>query len=444
MSRAVARCLLCLLAGASAFVFGCALAQGAESAGPGAQGHGIFIDPSEVVGQVGPYVYGANYGPLSAIPVDLFDEAAAAGIEFLRFPGGSWGDRNDLRESDIDMLMTVARLVGAEVSIQARLPGGTPAAAAELVRYANLEKGYGVRHWYVGNEPSLYPDYDVATYNEQWRAVAEAMLAVDPSIQLVGPEPHQWTGLPQSTLLDRHGVEWVEGFLAANGDLVDVVAVHRYPFPRSAGDPGTTVADLRENTLEWAGLISRLRAVAERATNRDDLLFAVTEVNSHWSGTILGEATNDSSFNAIWWADVLGKLIYDGAYMVNFFDLQSSDARGGWGLLSNGGARPSYYVYQLYRHFGDELLAARSSAPFVSVYASRRADGQVAVLVTNLNDEPRELSFGSTTPLQLSQARLLDETHLAAVIDSPLSPGGGSLSLPPRSATLLLLTAATP
>ena len=47
-------------------------------------------------------------------------------------------------------------------------------------------------------------------------------------------------------------------------------------------------------------------------------------------------------------ADVLGKLIYDGPYMVNYFDLQSSNARGGWGLLSSSGARPSYDVYQLY------------------------------------------------------------------------------------------------
>src|SRR5690606_18753709 len=126
-------------------------------------------------------------------------------------------------------------------------------AAARLVNYANVENDYDIRYWYIGNEPSLFDDYDVARLNREWRAIAEAMLAVDPDIVLIGPEPHQWNGLANATLLDDNGVEWVTGFLEANGDLVDIVAVHRYPFPRSDSDPSTTVADLRENTLEWTG-----------------------------------------------------------------------------------------------------------------------------------------------------------------------------------------------
>src|SRR5690606_4314186 len=132
---------------------------------------------------------------------------------------------------------------------------------------------------------------------------------------------------------------------------------------------------------------------------RSDLHFAVTEVNSHWSGTTGGEATNDSAFNAVWWADVLGKLIYDGAYMVNYFDLQSSNARGGWGLLSSSGARPSYYVYQLYQRFGAELLSASSSEPYVSAYAARREDGLVSVIVTTLNDVALEVPVDFAGPV---------------------------------------------
>lgn len=44
-----------------------------------------------------------------------------------------------------------------------------------------------------------------------------------------------------------------------------------------------------------------------------------------WGGSLGGEATNDSRFNAIWWADALGKLIEDGTSIVARFDLQSSD-----------------------------------------------------------------------------------------------------------------------
>jgi hypothetical protein len=56
--------------------------------------------------------------------------------------------------------------LGAEPSISVRLHGGTPEAAAELVRYTNIEQGYAVRYWSIGNEPSLYRDYDTETYNE--------------------------------------------------------------------------------------------------------------------------------------------------------------------------------------------------------------------------------------------------------------------------------------
>lgn len=430
----MARLFRVLLSRAVVALLACAAAQPAQVPGPAT---GIVIDPATVVGTVSRYVYGANYGPLSAIPVDLFDLAREAGITHLRFPGGNWGDRNDIRPFEIDMLMTIARLVGAEPSIHVRLQDGSPEAAAALVRYANRDNDYGIRHWYIGNEPSLFDDYDVDRLNREWRAIALAMLAVDPDIVLIGPEPHQWTGLADSTPLDPSGRDWVEGFLSVNGDLVDVVAVHRYPFPRSTADPLTTVADLRENSVEWTTLLSRLRALATRVTGRTDLRYAVTEANSHWSATSGGEATNDSTFNAVWWADVLGKLIYDGAYMVNYFDLQSPNARGSWGLLSSSGPRPSYYVYQLYQRFGSELVAASSTEVFVSAYAAVRHDGSLSVIVTNLNDEPRTVALTLTAPAPLQSVLLLDEQHLAAPVADPRSADGTSIDLPPRSVMLL-------
>lgn len=405
-----------------------------------AQGE-VSIDPDQVIGEVGPYVYGANYGPLSAIPLDLFDEAEAAGITFLRYPGGNWGENNNIAGYHLDMLMGIARVLGgAAVSVQARLEDGTPEQAAALVRMANQQKQLGIRYWYIGNEPSFAQGYSVERLNREWRAIALAMKEVDPEIVLIGPEPHQWNGLPNATLIDSDGVEWVRGFLEVNGDLVDVVAVHRYPFPRSAGNPNTTVDDLRQNTVEWTQLISRLRALAEEVTGRTDLRFAVSEANSHWSATSFGVATNDSHANAIWWADVLGKLINDGAWMVSYFDLHSSDGRGSWGMLSNTAPRPSYYVYQLYQHLGSELLSAESSEPFVSVIAARRDDGALTVILTNMNEEPRTLDLRIAGPeLALAEARLLDPATNAAVIADPRDVDG-AVTLPGLSALLLVFT----
>ncbi len=39
-----------------------------------------------------------------------------------------------------------------------RLLDGTPEKAAELVRYTNIEKKYGVVYWSIGNEPNLFAE----------------------------------------------------------------------------------------------------------------------------------------------------------------------------------------------------------------------------------------------------------------------------------------------
>lgn len=418
---------------AATVALGAAAAQGA-----------VTVEPETSLGRISPYVYGANYSAFGIVSFDQFDLARDSGLTFLRWPGGFWSDSNDIRPLQIDRLMGTASVMGDPVvNIHVRVLDGTPEAAAELVRYTNMEKGYDLRYWGIGNEPSLYHDYTVERFSREWREIAHAMLAVDPDLILMGPDPHQWTGLEESTPRDSEGVEWVRGFLEVNGDMVDIVSVHRYPFPRSQANPVTTVAELRENTLEWTHLISRLRAIAEEVTGRDDLLYGVTEANSHWSATIGGEASNDSLFSAIWWADVLGKLIADGADIVLFFDLQSSDGRGGWGLLSERNPRPSYYVYQLYQRFGEELLAAHSTEEFVSAYAARREDGALTLILTNLNDDPRTLELDLGDPdAVLAEALLLDPDHRAAPVEDPRSADGRSVTLPAHSALLLVFAAA--
>ena len=139
------------------------------------QRSGLTVDVAQELGPISPYVYGTNHGPWAAVPVDLLPAAASAGITFIRFPGGNWGDLNDITHWHLDFFMTLCNLMGAEPSVDVRLKGGTPEKAAELVRYANLEKGYGVRYWAIGNEPNLFDDYDTEQFNREWRAIAEAM-----------------------------------------------------------------------------------------------------------------------------------------------------------------------------------------------------------------------------------------------------------------------------
>ncbi len=348
----------------------------------------LYVDAGQRLGAISPFVYGTNFGPWSVVPYDLQSQAEAAGITYLRFPGGDWGDQNNLRPFHIDPFIELTRQMGAEPSISVRLQGGTPDAAAELVRYVNVERGYGVRYWSIGNEPSLYSDYDIERYNAEWRLFAETMLAVDPGIMLVGPDIHQYTTSFATDPKDTAGKDWMRGFLLANGDLVDVVSIHRYPFPASMAAAKTTIDDLRANSREWDEIIPHLREVIQEVTSRD-LPIAVTEVNTHWSSAVGGEATPDSFYAAIWWGDVLGRLIRQRVEIVAHFALHSNNAIGGWGLLGRSEVRPAYCVYQIYQRFGSELVYASSDDPDLSLYAALRDRGALTLVAINLGPEEK-------------------------------------------------------
>ena len=64
--------------------------------------------------------------------------------------------------------------------------------------------------------------------------VERLLQVVDPSIVLIGPEIHQFTGTPNVDPKDSTGADWLRTFLKIAGDKVDVVSIHRYPFPNTA------------------------------------------------------------------------------------------------------------------------------------------------------------------------------------------------------------------
>lgn len=408
----------------------------------------LFVDGAQELGPISPYVYGSCYGPWVNIPVDLLPQAEASGVTYLRFPGGEWGDQYDLKDFHIDRFIDLARRMGAEPQINVRMPGGSPETAAELVRYCNVTNDYNVRYWAIGNEPDLYAgfqrygydSYDTVRYNREWREIAEAMRAVDPDIFLLGPGTSQYTGNPETDPRDEAGHDWVREFLLANGDLVDVVAVHRYPFPTSMTGPPRTIADLRANSREWDTIIPNLRALIRETTGRD-LPVAISEVNSDWSHAIGGEATPDSFYNAIWWGDVLGRMIRQKVDIVAHFLLQCHAGQGGWGLLAKYEVRPTYYVYQMYKHFGDELLYASSDDPDVSIYAARRKDGALTLMLVNLGPEEarKPLRLENVTPAGPADVWLFDIEHQAEQIGAQTITDGAEIALPPQSISLYVI-----
>jgi hypothetical protein len=378
---------------------------------------------------------------MQAVVLDRMPDVERAGFTVLRFPAGAWSDAVDIIPFQIDMFMAFCKQVGAIPTITVRLLNGKPETAAELVRYTNIEKKYGVVYWSIGNEPNLYAsqqriEYDTTTFNPQWRAIALAMKKVDPTIKLLGPETSQWNASLATTPKDAAGRDWMTEFLKANGDLVDIVTVHRYPMYSPANGP-VTVAQLRADTRTWLKQIDYLNQLVFELTNKH-LPQAWTEVNSDPSAAMNNPASPDSFYNAIWYADVLGQMMQGKVFMVNQWVI--SQRGGGLGLLFGPDIRPTFYVFPLYKHFGSEQVFAASGVKDVDIFAATRPDGTLTLMVINLGDADVQAPLKVAGRNSISaEVWRLDKDHKAESLGTETLRPEGMLALPAQSASVYVL-----
>jgi alpha-L-arabinofuranosidase len=378
----------------------------------------------------------------------MLPQAFDSGIKILRFPAGAWGDHNNVTHLQIDQFMDFAHQMGATAVFHVRLLDGTPEQAAEMVRYTNLEKKYNVEYWSIGNEPTLFDaelknrgeSYDTERFNREWRTFAEAMKKVDPTIKLVGAEINQFSYDPTpgaTTNFGQRDEEWFIEFLKANGDLVDIVSFHRYPFPSSRVSGPPSIDELRQNAQEWDKIIIHARELIHEHTGRD-LPIAVTEFNSAYDKSVGGEATPDSHYNAIWLGDVLGRMIKNDVFMANEWALTAKGGFGGLGLIGGLDLYPAYYTYQLYKKFGTELVFSSSDDPDLSIYAARREDGALTIMVINLSLEERTKTVQIVERSQVrAETWLFDPAHKAE--NMGIFALSGPITFPPQSMTLYVL-----
>ena len=403
----------------------------------------LFVEPGTSLGPISPYLFGTNYGPMHAVALDVLPLVENGGFTALRFPGGAWTDTADMQNFQIDQLMAFSKQVGAMPTISVRMLDGKPETAAELVKYTNIKKKYGVTYWSIGNEPNIYTqlkqadyDYTVENLNKDWRAIALAMKAADPTIKLMGPELSQWNDSYETTPKDSAQRDWMTEFLKANGDLVDVVTVHRYPMFSPTNGP-VTAQQLRENTRKWTKEVEYLHSLIKQTLGHD-LPVAITELNSDPSNAQLQEASPDSFYNAIWYADSLGQLMNADAFMVNQWVL--SQRTTGLGLLKGDEVRPTFYVFPLYKNFGSEQVYAASGVTDVDIFAAKRADGTLTLMVINLSDTEQRIPL-QVKGIQLKEAEvwLLDATHNAENLGTQAFASDSTLTLPAQSATLYVI-----
>ena len=318
---------------------------------------------------------------------------AAVKPSYLRV-GGYNNDANTpdpFDEAQIDTMVAYARAVGAEPILQVPVLGDTAGAqptaqtAAQMVTYTNVTKQYGIKYFAVGNEPDVYadqasttapsrPGYTALDYCATATAFVAAMKAVDPTIKIVGPD------LAWRYQANNGANDWLTPILQTCGDLLDVVAIHRYPFQAKQA----TWAGAQGDPAAFHQVITSVRGIMNN-TGQAGKPLAVTEMNVAYDATtcVLG-ASPGTVGSALWMLDELGTAIQLGLWTSAVWDISDTEdwSLGLIGVPSAHLPRPPYYAYQLYAdHFGPSLIGVSSAPSGVSAYASRNAAGDTTQIV---------------------------------------------------------------
>jgi hypothetical protein len=347
-------------------------------------------------------------------------QVAALKPAYMRV-GGYNNDANipdAFNHDQVDKMVAYARAIGAEPVLQVPVLGDidhtqpTAATAAEMVTYANVTKGYGIKYFAVGNEPDIYaeqatatapsrPGYTPADYCTTATAFVAAMKNVDPSIKIVGPD------LSYKYQAGNGMYDWLTPILQTCGSLLDIVSIHRYPFDA----PMATLAAASTDRLAFRQAITSVRGIMQ-ATGQGAKPLALTEMNVAYDATsCVLDASPATLGGALWLADAVGSAIQLGLWTSAVWDISDDEsyALGLIGSYPGHVPRPAYYAYLLYaEHFGPSLAVVSSAPSGVIAYASRneandatdiiyvnwnRVDVGVQVQVTGLTTTPLAPTF---------------------------------------------------
>ncbi len=439
----------------------------------------VTVDANTGEGTVPSIGLGANtavydgYLTDSALPPLL----SAAGVDALRYPGGSVSDVYDWQHNSVvpgtsyanpndtfDNFMTAARSVGAQPVITVNYGSGTSAEAASWVQYANVTKGYGVKYWEIGNEVygnGAYGsswEYDThgtknaTTYATNAGQYIDAMKAADPSIKVgvVLTTPGNW---PDGLVAPGDTQDWNHTVLSMLGSKIDFAIVHWYP------SSGSESQLLGQPESQVAPIMSTLHGLIGQYAGSRPVQVMTTETNAGYE--------DDSAAAALFAADAYPTWLEQGAANVDWWDVHngigtvSTDQTGGTddndqGILSNascasGGSPcepaaetpfPPYFGLAMAGRFtsgGGTLLGTSSSQSLVASHAVEQADGSLNVLLINKDPSSTyqvSLAYDGYSPAAAGTTAVYGRGATSITSGTASS---SSVSLPPYSITVLHL-----
>ncbi|MFE9448955.1 LPXTG cell wall anchor domain-containing protein [Streptomyces sp. NPDC006739] len=475
--RIMAGTVAALLAGAGAGV----LALSANAAPTVA----VTVDAGTSLGTVPSTGVGLNTAVYDSHLNDATASALmkAAGVRQLRYPGGSYADAYHWKThtledggwvapgTDFDHFMATAKRVGAQPIITANYGSGTPQEAADWVKYANVDKGYGVKYWEIGNEVSgngyygskwevdKHADKSPREYAKNLLAYAKAMKAVDPKVKIgaVLNTPGSW---PDGAKAPGDTADWNHTVLAIAGKSIDFAIIHWYP-------SASSTADLLHSPAQIAGLTSAVRSLLTTyaGAHAASVQIAVTETDSTQSPALTSQAA------ALFASDTYMNWLEHGAVNVDWWDLHNGMGKapttvGGetdyldQGVLSDGSCAgghceparetpfPTYWGIRSLTALaqpGDTMVKASSANPSVAVHAVRARNGGLNVMLINKNPQNSaqvSISYTGYTPAP-GTVRTVSYTKGGKALTTATRGTAPAQTLPPYSITTLQLRPAS-
>ena len=392
---------------------------------------GLGTIPSDAVG-LGTAVYDSymNDAPIPGL-------LKAAGIDALRYPGGSYSDIYNWQTGTAaaggyvapntgwSSFLTTAKAAGAEPIVTVNYGTGTTALASAWAQNA-VAGSDNVKYWEIGNEV-----YGNGTYGANWETDAHCDTSLNGSPVTVGSEPSQTYNCgptqyaanvlayisaihavdpsakvcavlttpgfwPDGVTNSEYPQSWNQTVLTALGSQTQCVIMHYYP-------GGTTAAGMLTDPQDIPGIMSTLHSeISQYAgiSNAASVPVIVTETNS----TI----DMDTQPGALFTADLYMTWLENGASNVDYWDehngigtvstVDGATDYGDSGMFSNGSngsgyTEPApetpfapYYAAEMLTKLGspgDTLVTSTSSNALVRVHAVRRAGGSLDVLIDN-------------------------------------------------------------
>ena len=360
---------------------------------------------------------------MEAYPIEQYLKDMKCGV--LRYPGGTVADNFDWRKSaslDIkrgpkvvdpssmttDGFISLCRRIGAEPLICVNSEVGFFAdvdsaanMAANWVKYCNIEKGYNIKYWEIGNEPYYEFRFTPVEYGLLFKKVAKAMRKVDPSIKIcaVGEWNYEFSGNREmvdpsfrsmiadmqyrletesdpgftreqlKTMYPNNGVKnnWWQKLIDVAGEDIDVVSVHWY----------YNLNQLTNMESLYQSLWDRIYSMAPKGKKYEMIM---TEWSLHESKNTFGME------RALTVAEASCKSIGAGVTKAAYWPLHYNGMHDKKGLLKDATMLPQAN-YKLLKFMANNIgryqvdIASKSATPYA--FASVNDEGDIFLYLIN-------------------------------------------------------------